>query len=109
MKSISKKRDDAKKRSNLVMRPAAGGRHLRALFHRLGFVELADDHPRTDRQFNALFVRATRSVRMRIAVTLLLARARVRYLAVRVLRAACPACVQRYQAIRGRRTRGFGG
>jgi FkbM family methyltransferase len=80
-----------------------------ALFHRLGFVELADDHPRTDRQFNALFVRATRSVRMRIAVTLLLARARVRYLAVRVLRAACPACVQRYQAIRGRRTRGFGG
>jgi FkbM family methyltransferase len=73
---------------------------VRALLHKLGFVELATDHPQTSRQFNALFIRVTRSVRIRLAVMLLLARVRARYLAVHVLRAMCPACLHRYQMMR---------
>jgi FkbM family methyltransferase len=79
---------------------------VRALLRKLGFVELAADHPRTARQFNALFIRATRSVRMRPAVIFLLVRARARYLAVHVLRAVCPACLHRFQMMRNRSSNG---
>lgn len=73
---------------------------VRALLQRLGFIELAADHPRTARQFNALFIRIPRAAKMRLAVMFLLRRARARYLMAHLLRAVCPACLHRVQMVR---------
>jgi FkbM family methyltransferase len=78
---------------------------VRGLLQRLGFIELAIDQPRNARQFNAVFVRTTRSVGIRFALLFLLMRARARYLAIQVLRALCPGFLDRLQNLR----RGYGG
>lgn len=78
---------------------------VRILLQRLGFAELAIDQPRNARQFNAVFVRARRSVAVRFALVFCLTRARARYLALQVLRAWCPGFLDRLQDLR----RGPGG
>ena len=71
-----------------------------ALAHRLGFAELARDQPRSDEQFNVLYVRRDLPRGTRLALQTRLLRAVVRRLIGRVGLRLCPACVHRYQAMR---------
>jgi FkbM family methyltransferase len=71
-----------------------------ALLQRLGFSELATDQPRSQIQFNALFVRADLSTWMKLQIRAYLAKARLRYLTMRALGRLCPACVRLYGRMR---------
>jgi 2-O-methyltransferase len=75
---------------------------VRALLQRLGFLELATDHPRGHEQFNTLFVRAALPGRTWLRICALLALARLRYLLGRTLWRVCPACARRYARARAR-------
>jgi FkbM family methyltransferase len=73
---------------------------VRALAHRLGFVELARDQPRDCEQFNVLYVRRDLPPGIRLALQTRLLRAGVRQLLVKVGLRLCPACMRRYHAMR---------
>ena len=71
-----------------------------ALAHRLGFAELARDQPRSDEQFNVLYVRRDLPRGTRLALQTRVLRAGVRRLIVKGGLRLCPACVRRYEALR---------
>ncbi len=73
---------------------------VKSLLWRLGFAEVATDLPRTQLQFNALFVRCDLPAPQRILVKMWLVRARLRHLLVGVVGRLCPACLRRYRATR---------
>lgn len=76
---------------------------VRSLLERLGFIELATDHPRSSEQFNTVFIRAGLAGWARLQILSLLARARLRYLLARALWRICPACARRYARLRSGR------
>ena len=73
---------------------------VRTLLEGMGFEEIATDQVRTSTQFNAVFVRGTQPMLVRMSVAIALVRARARWLLVGAARALCPACVRRYHAWR---------
>lgn len=73
---------------------------VRALLESMGFEEIATDQIHTRPQFNAVFVRADRPMRVRVSVAAALVRERMRCLLVRGARMLCPACVRRYHTWR---------
>jgi FkbM family methyltransferase len=75
---------------------------VKSLLHRLGFAELATDQPACNVQFNALFVRLDLSARLRLRVRAWLLGAALRRLVGTRVARWCPACLRRYQALRGR-------
>ena len=84
---------------------AAGQRlypEVRQLLQRLGFSELATDHPPTCEQFNTLFVRAGLDPWTRLRIHALLLAARVRHLLGHWLWQLCPACARGYARLRAR-------
>jgi FkbM family methyltransferase len=94
---------------------------VKMLLKRIGFAELATDQSRkrnvhgkgTDQsstepwlfQFNALFIRPDRSLRVRCHVQAQFWYEWIRYAVIRVLRKWCPACLRRYQQMRERSLR----
>jgi len=78
---------------------------VRALLAALGLTELATDHARSQLQFNALFVRARQSGRMRLELAARLVTARLRYLAVAAVVRLCPGYARRYTTLRQRSAR----
>ncbi len=73
---------------------------VKTLLQEFGFTELATDRAPSDLQFNALFARRDPSPWRRCRVSVLLYRARLRYLLVAAVRRLCPACLRRCQAVR---------
>jgi len=73
---------------------------VKSLLQRMGFAELATDHPSSAVQFNALYVRSELSAGIKFRINAGLVRARLRYLLVRTLSSLCPACLHRYAAMR---------
>ena len=73
---------------------------VKALLLQLGFSELATDRAPSELQFNALFARPETSAWRRCLVSVLLYRARLRFLLVEAVRRLCPACLRRYHAVR---------
>jgi FkbM family methyltransferase len=73
---------------------------VKSLLQRMGFAELATDHPSSGIQFNALYVRSELSAGTKFRINAWLVCARLRYLLVRALSSLCPACVRRYAAMR---------
>jgi len=73
---------------------------VKALLRKFGFRELATDRAASELQFNALFTRRDLSPWSQCRVSVLLYRARLRYLLVEAARRLCPACLRRYQAVR---------
>lgn len=76
---------------------------VKVLLRHLGFVEFATDQARRKIQFNVLFVRSDLSGLMMLRVRSWQVRAMLRYLLVSSIRAICPACLRRYQAMRNAR------
>ena len=84
---------------------AAGQRlypEARALLESWNFREIATDHPHTNPQFNALFVRHPLEPHLQRRVASRLFQARVRRSLVDASRSLCPACLRRLSALRGR-------
>jgi FkbM family methyltransferase len=84
---------------------AAGQRlypEARALLESWNFREIATDHPHTNPQFNALFVRHPLEPRLQRRIASRLFQARVRRSLVDASRSLCPACLRRLSALRGR-------
>jgi FkbM family methyltransferase len=77
---------------------------VKSLLARLGFLELATDHPRSAIQFNALYVRARLPAAARLELAARLVAARLRYLMVAAALALFPVAVHRY-ALRRRAVR----
>jgi FkbM family methyltransferase len=75
---------------------------VKPLLQRLGFAELATDHPPECDQFNAVFVRRDLPPRVWFKVKASLVAARLRFMIVSVVRTMCPACLRRYQMMRRR-------
>lgn len=73
---------------------------VKTLLQQFGFRELATDRAPSDLQFNALFARRDLSPWRRWRVSVLLYRARLRYLLDAAVGRLCPACLRRYQAVR---------
>jgi FkbM family methyltransferase len=77
---------------------------VKSLLRQLGFGELATDQPSSHVQFNALFARLDLSAAMRLRVRAWLLRASLHRLVGALVGRWCPACLRRYQALRGRRS-----
>lgn len=78
---------------------------VKALLHRFGFVELATDQAHTMTQFNALFVRRDLLTNTKFRVGMWLALARLRRGVVNAIRAVCPSCIRRLQALESQKGR----